>query len=121
MERYGCLVIGVILALIILVVTVYYWSGWLNRPVGHSPAPALTFTLEGMELEAGYTAMDRMDGILDCIGVSDSPNSPVKCNAGLWYRQGNALYSGPSRNDGTRVRRAQSHSPIRPGQSPIPG
>lgn len=45
MERYGCLVIGVILALIILAVTVYYWSGWLNRPVGHSPPPALLLTL----------------------------------------------------------------------------
>lgn len=58
MERYGCLVIGVILALIILVVTVYYWSGWLNRPVGHSPVPALTLTPN----DAGLTTpMDRMD------------------------------------------------------------
>ena len=45
MERYGCLIIGVIIALIILFVTVYFWSGWLNRPVGHSPLPAQTLTL----------------------------------------------------------------------------
>ena len=38
MARYGCLVIGTILALIILFVIVYFWSGWLNRPVGHSIA-----------------------------------------------------------------------------------
>ena len=40
MERYGCLVVGVILALIILFVLVYLWSGWLNRPVGRAPAAA---------------------------------------------------------------------------------
>ena len=45
MERYGCLVIGIIIALIILFVTVYFWSGWLNRPVGHSPPPTQTLTL----------------------------------------------------------------------------
>jgi uncharacterized membrane protein len=37
MARYGCLVISVVLALMILVVIVYFWSGWLNRPVGHHP------------------------------------------------------------------------------------
>lgn len=121
MERYGCLVIGVILALIILVVTVYYWSGWLNRPVGHSPPPALTFTPDGMELGAGFIPLGRMDRILDCTGGLDSPNLPTKRNAGLWYRQGNAHHSRLGRNDGSRVRRVQSHSPIHPGQSPIPG
>ncbi len=60
MERYGCLVIGVVIALVILVVTVYYWSGWLNRPVGHSPTPALTLTLEERELGRLYAA--GMDG-----------------------------------------------------------
>ena len=50
MERYGCLVVGVILAMIILVVTVYYWSGWLNRPVGHSPAATLNLALGEREL-----------------------------------------------------------------------
>ncbi len=38
MERYGCLVISVILALIVLFGIVYLWSGWLNRPVGRAPA-----------------------------------------------------------------------------------
>ena len=38
MARYGCLVIGVILALLILFGIVYLWSGWLNRPVGRIPA-----------------------------------------------------------------------------------
>ena len=37
MARYGCLVISVIIALLILVVTVWFWSGWLNRPTGHAP------------------------------------------------------------------------------------
>ena len=37
MARYGCLIIGVILALIILFGIVYLWSGWLNRPVGRAP------------------------------------------------------------------------------------
>ena len=42
MARYGCLVIGVILALLILFGIVYLWSGWLNRPVGRAPAAAST-------------------------------------------------------------------------------
>ena len=52
MARYGCLVIGTILALIILFVIVYFWSGWLNRPVGHSIATteSLLF-LDGRGLE----------------------------------------------------------------------
>ena len=40
MARYGCLIISVIIALLILVVTVWFWSGWLNRPTGHAPAQA---------------------------------------------------------------------------------
>ena len=40
MARYGCLVIGVVIALAILFVVVFFWSGWLNRPVGHSIAPS---------------------------------------------------------------------------------
>ena len=39
MARYGCLVISVIIALLILVVTSWFWSGWFNRPIGHAPAP----------------------------------------------------------------------------------
>ena len=39
MARYGCLVVGVIIALVILIGIVYLWSGWLNRPVGRAPAP----------------------------------------------------------------------------------
>ena len=35
MERYGCLIVGVVIALVVLVGIVYLWSGWLNRPVGH--------------------------------------------------------------------------------------
>ena len=38
MERYGCLIVGVIIALVVLVGIVYLWSGWLNRPVGRAPA-----------------------------------------------------------------------------------
>ncbi len=38
MERYGCLIIGVVIALVVLVGIVYLWSGWLNRPVGRAPA-----------------------------------------------------------------------------------
>ena len=46
MERYGCLIIGIIIALFILTVTVYYWSGWLNRPVGRpTNPPTQTLTL----------------------------------------------------------------------------
>ena len=41
MARYGCLALGVILALLILFTVVFLWSGWLNRPVGHSPPPAV--------------------------------------------------------------------------------
>ena len=37
MARYGCLVISVIIALLILVYTVWLWSGRLNLPVGHAP------------------------------------------------------------------------------------
>ena len=40
MARYGCLVIGVVIALAILFVVVFFWSGWLSRPVGHSTAPS---------------------------------------------------------------------------------
>ena len=38
MERYGCLIVGVVIALVVLVGIVYLWSGWLNRPVGRAPA-----------------------------------------------------------------------------------
>ena len=52
MARYGCLVIGTVLALIILVVIVYFWSGWLNRPVGHSIATTESaLSLDGRGLE----------------------------------------------------------------------
>ena len=52
MARYGCLVIGTVLALIILVVIVYFWSGWLNRPVGHSIATTQSpLSLDGRGLE----------------------------------------------------------------------
>ena len=56
MARYGCLVIGTILALIILFVVVYFWSGWLSRPVGHSIATteSLLF-LDGRGLELPRT------------------------------------------------------------------
>ena len=36
MERYGCLIIGTVVAMIVLVGIVYLWSGWLNRPVGRT-------------------------------------------------------------------------------------
>ena len=38
MARYGCLVVAVVLATVVLFFIVYLWSGWLNRPVGHAPA-----------------------------------------------------------------------------------
>ena len=38
MARYGCLVLSVIVALVVLVFIVFLWSGWLNRPTGHVPA-----------------------------------------------------------------------------------
>ena len=44
MARYGCLVISVIIALLILVGTVWLWSGWLNRPPGHAPAASAATT-----------------------------------------------------------------------------
>ena len=40
MARYGCLAVAVVLATVVLFFIVYLWSGWLNRPVGHSPASA---------------------------------------------------------------------------------
>ena len=54
MERYGCLVIGVIIALVLLFGIVYLWSGWLNRPVGRAPAAATAALLP-----ASLPAMDR--------------------------------------------------------------
>lgn len=75
MERYGCLVVGVILALIILVVTVYYWSGWLNRPVGHSPAPALTLTMGDLGWTLYTDGQDGQDwGLHREIGFSKLTN-----------------------------------------------
>ena len=69
MERYGCLIIGIIIALIILTVTVYYWSGWLNRPVGRLTNPqAQTLTLplapgdRGALPEFARPESVRMDG-----------------------------------------------------------
>ena len=44
MARCGCLVISVIIALLILVGTVWLWSGWLNRPPGHYPAASAATT-----------------------------------------------------------------------------
>ena len=44
MARYGCLVISVIIALLILVWTVWLWSGWLNRPTGQDPATGAATT-----------------------------------------------------------------------------
>ena len=41
MARYGCLVVAVIVATVLLFFIVYLWSGWLNRPVGHNP-PSMT-------------------------------------------------------------------------------
>ena len=41
MERYGCLVVGVLLALIILFGLVYLWSGWFDRPGGRGPEAAV--------------------------------------------------------------------------------
>lgn len=38
MARYGCLVVAVVLATVVLFFIVYLWSGWLNRPVGHAGA-----------------------------------------------------------------------------------
>ena len=39
MARYGCLLLAVVVATLVLFFIVYLWSGWLNRPVGHSPPP----------------------------------------------------------------------------------
>ena len=36
MARYGCLALAVIVATALLFFIVYLWSGWLNRPTGHS-------------------------------------------------------------------------------------
>ena len=38
MARFGCLALAVIIALALLIFIVFLWSGWLNRPVGHTPA-----------------------------------------------------------------------------------
>ncbi len=35
MARYGCLILAVVVATVLLFFIVYLWSGWLNRPVGH--------------------------------------------------------------------------------------
>ena len=53
MARYGCLIIGVVIALIVLVGIVYMWSGWLNRPVGHF-AEVFTLTLALSHRGRGY-------------------------------------------------------------------
>ena len=38
MARYGCLALAVVVAMALLIFIVFLWSGWLNRPVGHTPA-----------------------------------------------------------------------------------
>ena len=53
MARYGCLVLGVIGALMLLVGIVYLWSGWLNRPVGRAPATVVTSWTEDRESSQG--------------------------------------------------------------------
>ena len=55
MARYGCLIIGVILALIILFALVYLWSGWLERPVGHVPVAAYPGAVPGNSLSGTLT------------------------------------------------------------------
>ena len=42
MARYGCLALAVVVAMALLIFIVFLWSGWLNRPVGHSPAAVST-------------------------------------------------------------------------------
>ena len=44
MARYGCLIISVIIALLILVWTVWLWSGRLNLPTGHAPTASTATT-----------------------------------------------------------------------------
>ncbi len=38
MARFGCLALAVVVAMALLIFIVFLWSGWLNRPVGHTPA-----------------------------------------------------------------------------------
>ena len=54
MERYGCLILAVIVALVLLFFIVFLWSGWLNRPTGHDAAKRNCSGLRGSEeLAAG--------------------------------------------------------------------
>ena len=51
MARYGCLILAVIVATVLLFFIVYLWSGWLNRPVGHSPPVAANGAVVELRLE----------------------------------------------------------------------
>ena len=93
MERYGCLVIGVIIALIILTITVSLaaghhsrWSGWLNRPVGHSPAPAAydrpATTASFRTSPVPYKVILPYPAILAQAGILQSHGSTPCCNDG---------------------------------------
>ena len=74
MARYGCLVIGVVIALAILFVVVFFWSGWLNRPVGHSIAPSAAMNIftpgSGIQSSDSPRSFSRSS----TIGVSVSMN-----------------------------------------------
>ena len=48
MARYGCLVVSVILALVILFGVVWLWSGWLNRPRNLPPAYGAAIAAESL-------------------------------------------------------------------------
>lgn len=46
MARYGCLALAVVVAMALLILIVFFWSGWLNRPVGRAafaPGPTAVF------------------------------------------------------------------------------
>ena len=69
MARYGCLVIAVIAALVVLVFIVYLWSGWLNRPVGRSEPAAsavaghLTIGVPHLKYLNRHSGESRNDGV----------------------------------------------------------
>ena len=77
MARCGCLIISVIIALLILVWTVWLWSGWLNRPAGHYPAPVAATTTT-TPANPGFPQTDNPSSRCPpAAGLAPLPNPPV--------------------------------------------
>ena len=64
MARYGCLALAVIVATVLLFFIVYLWSGWLNRPVGHSPSVAASGAVVQLRLDSPIATIVGHTGVV---------------------------------------------------------